>query len=302
MQPSDLYVVHCSIEKDMVSRYIESFQLIPKAFGHQLNNPAATCRERIIGDMELIYYAGGWGLVTIDSVLYECHAGDLLLIPSYVPHSISTPPDDPHDNYWLHFDFPQLYRQQELVRLLAPSGSYRTNLGIQPDLLSIYTAMEQADCNHQSGRFLMIHGLMEQLFVLLLRHLHQEDVVLPDFPHDQGHALVDACMQYVYDNITSIHSVGQLCTRFHISESYLSKTFSRVLHTPPASFIRLVKIKYAEQLLKTTSLSINEISDTLGFSSPYHFSNLFKSYYRLSPKHFRDSIAATQQRDVLKSV
>ena len=112
MQPSDLYVVHCSIEKDMVSRYIESFQLIPKAFGHQLNNPAATCRERIIGDMELIYYAGGCGLVTIDSVLYECHAGDLLLIPSYVPHSISTPPDDPHDNYWLHFDFPQLYRQQ----------------------------------------------------------------------------------------------------------------------------------------------------------------------------------------------
>ncbi|MFQ9799752.1 MAG: helix-turn-helix domain-containing protein [Clostridia bacterium] len=56
-----------------------------------------------------------------------------------------------------------------------------------------------------------------------------------------------------------------------------------------------MKIKYAEQLLKTTSLSINEISDTLGFSSPYHFSNLFKSYYRLSPKHFRDSIAATQQ-------
>ena len=302
MQPSDLFVFYCSIEKDPVSRYIESFQLIPKAFGHQQNNPAATCQERIIGDMELIYYVGGSGLVTIDSLLYECHAGDLLLIPSYAPHSIATPPDDPHNNYWLHFDFPQLYRQQEILRLLTPGGSYRTHIGVQRDLVSLYQALEQADYDHQAGRYLMIHGLMEQLFAVLLRHLHQDGAALPDLPHDQGHALVDACMQYVYDHITEIHSVEQLCTRFHISESYLSKTFSRVLHTPPASFIRLIKMKSAEQLLKTTTLSISEIADQLGFSSPYHFSNLFKSYYRLSPKHFRDSISVSLQRDVLKSV
>ena len=46
-------------------------------------------------------------------------------------------------------------------------------------------------------------------------------------------------------------------------------------------------ISEAKRLLQFTSLSIKEISATLSFSTPYHFSNFFKKYTGLSPVNYK---------------
>lgn len=63
-------------------------------------------------------------------------------------------------------------------------------------------------------------------------------------------------------------------------------THQKVLKLSPNQFVQLIKIKHAEQMIKTTDLSIKEVSEQLGFSSPYYFSSVFKKYYLMSPKEY----------------
>ena len=47
------------------------------------------------------------------------------------------------------------------------------------------------------------------------------------------------------------------------------------------------KLQAAAQMLKTTNLSIVELSEYLNFSSPHTFSQAFKKYYLMSPSEYK---------------
>ena len=46
----------------------------------------------------------------------------------------------------------------------------------------------------------------------------------------------------------------------------------------------------AMELLRTTALSISEISDCVGYANPFYFSRVFKKYYGVSPSQVRDAM------------
>lgn len=61
----------------------------------------------------------------------------------------------------------------------------------------------------------------------------------------------------------------------------LNTSFSEVLMT--------VRLEQALSLLQTTNQSISMIAETCGFSTPSHFSDVFKARFDISPKHIRQS-------------
>ena len=52
-----------------------------------------------------------------------------------------------------------------------------------------------------------------------------------------------------------------------------------------------LKIEEARYLLRQGSLSVSEISDTLGFSSPQYFSKRFRKFVKMSPRQYADSVS-----------
>ncbi|OJG08791.1 hypothetical protein RU93_GL001783 [Enterococcus aquimarinus] len=47
------------------------------------------------------------------------------------------------------------------------------------------------------------------------------------------------------------------------------------------------RLKEAEKLLQTSGLSIDEISNTIGFQTPAYFIRVFKKNYRITPLKYR---------------
>ena len=45
-------------------------------------------------------------------------------------------------------------------------------------------------------------------------------------------------------------------------------------------------MKIAKEILKSDSLTLEEIAKRVGYGTPYSFSRVFKSYYGVSPRHF----------------
>lgn len=67
------------------------------------------------------------------------------------------------------------------------------------------------------------------------------------------------------------------------SRSYVEKSFRKHFGVSILEFKNSVKMSYAKELLSSTSLSISQITEMLGFESISHFSTLFKSSYGISP-------------------
>lgn len=69
---------------------------------------------------------------------------------------------------------------------------------------------------------------------------------------------------------------------------YLSSKFKKEVGLSINEYARKLKIDTAKNLLKTTSLSINEISDTIGCRNRSYFYTLFLKEVGISPSEYRD--------------
>lgn len=273
---------------DPLNGFMTGFNFVLNAFGHQYNNPAACCNERIIGDFELIYFLGGDGVITIKNKDYKCGAGDIIFIPPFTKHKIQTSSNNPHNNYWIHFDILPYYKHNDFISAIGINQSYKFHAGMVQELISLYSMLENEINNKLPGYKSFLNTTLLQILTLVFRfnknfEIQKYNTSKKRTPEE---SIVDKSFDLLYNNLSENTKISDICRYLHISESYLYKCFSKVLRIPPNRFIQLVKIKRAEQLIKTTSLSFKEISDMLGFSSPYYFSNIFKKYYNVSPREY----------------
>ena len=72
---------------------------------------------------------------------------------------------------------------------------------------------------------------------------------------------------------------------------YLSNVLKQTLDVSPNSCIDQALLRQAKSLLSSTSLSIQQISDRLGFQNQSHFGTFFKRHVGCSPKEFRLKLA-----------
>ena len=74
------------------------------------------------------------------------------------------------------------------------------------------------------------------------------------------------------------------------SEDYISMKFQEVTKMTPVKYLTAVRLKNAKTLLTLCDYDINEVARRCGILDNTRFSRLFKSYYGISPKQYRDSL------------
>ncbi|OGO80701.1 MAG: hypothetical protein A2Y21_05710, partial [Clostridiales bacterium GWC2_40_7] len=267
-----------NIKNDSLSDFMNEMTFIPHAFGYQCNNPGAVCSDRITGDFELICIVGGESRITIDSTLYICSAGDAVLIPPFTMHKIQTPASNPHENYWIHFDLNPFHMQKNFITAILGDTGNKLHPGLTKELLALYQLLENEYQCERSGRMHFVSSILVQIIIEVLRLKNSPSLTKNTIisMHPSEAEIVRKSLDFIQDNLLSPIVLANIANYLHISESYLFKSFSVIMQMPPNQFIQFVKMKKAEQLLKSTHHSIKEISEMLGFSSPYYFSNVYK--------------------------
>lgn len=53
------------------------------------------------------------------------------------------------------------------------------------------------------------------------------------------------------------------------------------------NFYNQIKMEYAKQLIKQGTYKVYEVSDLLGYASPDHFSQIFKSVVQMTPASYK---------------
>ena len=289
---TQIWHVPNNLTEDSLSRYLRDFSFDIHAFAHQPSSPTNICDYRVVGDFELLFVMKGQSLITIGQTLHHFTQGNIALIPPFIRNKIDTPPEDPHDNYFIHFDVFPFYRQAEFQHLLEQAIMKSTEELFSQILHPLLRQMELERVRKGPGSTLLLDLLFRQLLLNLLRYSFDDTLLQNHSGATEENALLDQAISFIQDNTESPLKIQDICQHLHISESYLHKTFAVKMNLSPNYMILLCKVKRAEQLLKTGNYSIKEISEQLCFSSQYYFSTVFKRYYGISPRLFQKSLLA----------
>jgi transcriptional regulator GlxA family with amidase domain len=93
---------------------------------------------------------------------------------------------------------------------------------------------------------------------------------------------------FVEENLSNPDlSVVSLSEALSMSRVNLYRKLLSVTGSTPSEFIRLIRLRHAEQLLMKSQLSISEIAYKVGFSNQRYFSKCYKELYGYMPSQYK---------------
>lgn len=91
------------------------------------------------------------------------------------------------------------------------------------------------------------------------------------------------------------YGILQLCQDAGTSRSQLHNKLKQLTGFSTSIFIRMVRLRKAQSLLRMTDLNITQVAFEVGFDDAQYFSRVFSQMFRQSPKAFRKYAAALSQ-------
>ncbi len=123
--------------------------------------------------------------------------------------------------------------------------------------------------------------------------LQQIISALSDSPLHNGY-LVEKAVQYVqshYDNENL--SVSELASKLGVSRYTLSDAFRKTKHLSPSEFLVRFRLERACAFMTQQKLSPTVAAYSVGYKNYDQFGKIFKKYYGMSPRAYRQRYAAS---------
>lgn len=100
-------------------------------------------------------------------------------------------------------------------------------------------------------------------------------------------SVVSGALSYLSAHIEENPSVKTLAKICNVSEVYLRRKFKECMGCSPVEYRNKLRLDKAISYLKFGDISIQEISDTLGYSTVSHFIKEFKRHVGISPLQYK---------------
>ncbi len=127
----------------------------------------------------------------------------------------------------------------------------------------------------------VLNAYMRLIFAKLIRAL------LENVGEDRPKLLTDEVLKYIDENFTSPVNAATLADHCFYNPAYLGRVFKAVYGKSMKEYLREKRLVYAMELLKTSSLSVEEIAERVGYSGKAQFYKNFKEFYGKAPGEFR---------------
>jgi AraC family transcriptional regulator of arabinose operon len=102
--------------------------------------------------------------------------------------------------------------------------------------------------------------------------------------------IVRKLVHYLEEHSHTELDTENIHAEFQLNYHYLSTLFKTKTGTSMFKYHEKLRIHQAAELLKNTAMNISEVSEQMGYSSPYYFSRVFKKVMGESPSDYIKSI------------
>lgn len=220
----------------------------------------------------LIFVTDGIMYVTENGQDHSISAGELLFLKNGLRHFGKT--ETPRGTRWIYVHFSQNGEGENTV-YLPKKISGLTGSDTEAKLIKLCAAFH--------GSEPLKKHLNNALFYDILLSLCSEQQ-----PESAG--ISDRICDFLDSRTDTDFTKELMGKHFYLSYSYLAAEFKKEKGISMGQYHNAARMKKACQLLRSTLMSVGEISDTLGFSDMLYFSKKFRSFTGVSPTDYRKQI------------
>jgi len=239
---------------------------------------------------EITYMVSGKAMVYSGNEIFEMSAGQVHYITKGVCHKIIAEADStPH---FLCFGFQANSKCEELsdyVNEVREMVHFHTadDGSIQPHMELLMNEYYNYDDDSDA----MLHHYFCQMMRLLTRLAHGVKRNVPGRKNGSSvNSVVYRIIKYIDKEHRNISTVKQIAEMLSYSEYYLSHIFKEKMGITVKEYLMRRKILAATELLKNTSMGIEEIAEHLHFSSSHTFRQAFKRYMEMNASEYRNRV------------
>ena len=250
--------------------------------------------------VEVIYVLEGNIFVSSNEKEYYLDTDDMFLFHQGDVHSLYSTTNAPAKFMVIKFDAGRLSIRSSytprfaylLKRVRSESEElmhFKAADNIERNLRSRFMNLYEEMNNKQIGYDVLIHFEISSIMVEMLRMWENGGVNLDvtDVVINEDEITLQAILEYMDSHLTEKITVESLAKRCNMSYSHFSKRFKEVYGRSCKNQLELLRIERAEEMLKTTESSLDEISQELCFSDCSHFIRTFKKWKGLTPGRYR---------------
>lgn len=231
-------------------------------------------------DYQLIYLKKGRGKYTINNRDYELIAGDILIYKPYAEQIYTIYADSKPEFNWIHFTgvgVKEILQDAGLYDMLQFNIGTKANIDIY--ILNILTELQTKRPAYEfisNAYFIEMIGSVSKLY----RNYN-------DNLTSKKYGKIIAIIEHMNKNPGDISTIDDYARQCYIHPYYFISLFKEYTGKSPIEYRTEVKIKAAVSLLSSTSMSMREVAEFLGFKDSLYFSRVFKKHIGKSPNDFR---------------
>jgi len=151
----------------------------------------------------------------------------------------------------------------------------------------LFESIDREYARQAPGRDLMLQSLLNMLLVWLSRRA-LEQARAQASQQDRGVEHVQAFSRLLEQDFREHRPIEHYATALGISAAHLNALCRRLAGRSALQMIHQRLLLEAKRNLVYTAMTIQQVSDSLGFSEPAYFSRFFKRYAGVSPRAFRE--------------
>lgn len=241
---------------------------------------------------ELFYVVNGSGVFVAEGVEFPVNKNDMVIINPHIQHTEKSWSASPLEYIvlgidGLMFSFENMMAVQEGISMQTASGAvYKYNM--QRNYVYAYLNIMLEEISHKEENYEAVcQNLLEVLLFCMLRNDNLSII------KDKNTALNRECTQiknYLDANYAENITLDTLASLTHMNKYYMAHAFASYTGLSPINYLIQKRVQEGKSLLESTTLSIAQVSETLGFSSQSYFSQAFKKATGKTPIQYRNAV------------
>ncbi len=255
-------------------------------------------------DCRLFYILGGSGHMTVGDECYPLSAGCAITFQSDTEYTWQ--PDEEGVSYIaVNFDYTMNFSHIMSSFHPTPSASFSPERALEridfsdsiilnkPIYIRNATPLE-INLRILASEFYLKNDYTSELLSTCLKFIIINVVRLSGTQENpkqkKSYDVVRRVIQYVENNYGSDLTNDAIGDYFHFNSSYLNRIFKQHTRETLHGFLVRYRMNLAMELLHTSTLSVNEIANQVGFSDVPHFIRSFRKATGKTPARYREDI------------
>ncbi len=245
----------------------------------------------IHNELEIVFVIEGKTRATVGNEIFEAKKGDLIFVNPLEVHAFTPDTDNEYCHKCVCFDLSLVADKKVAEDLL--NGDMAILHSIKDDVLSnLFLKLYDLAESEKDTILFDVTAVVSMMF----SHLIEAKFFIRDERTEKQLEFCRRVTVYIKENYALDISSKDVARELFYTQSYFCRNFRENFNVSFSEYLNMHRVLMAKEKLMDKKLSISDVSQLCGFSSPEYFARVFKKSVGIPPNEYRKNQYSTENR------